>query len=319
VQILFAGKAHPQDMPAKEIIKAVIHATQDARIRHHLVFLEDYDINVARYLVQGVDVWMNNPRRPMEASGTSGMKAAANGALNLSILDGWWCEGYANAPDSGWAIGSGETYADPEEQDRIEGQALYNILEQEVVPLYYDRDKGGMPRRWIDMMRASIQKLGAFFNTHRMLTEYLDHAYLPAHRAGSRLATGNLDGARRLGEWRARVAGQWQDVNVRVDRQQAAQTLVGGSMELTLRASLGGLSPDEVSVEVLYGPLDPGGEIRDGRIATAALAGSEGAEHVYRVELPASVTGMHGYAARVMPRHADLASRIIPDLITWED
>jgi len=152
-----------------------------------------------------------------------------------------------------------------------------------------------------------------------MLTEYLDFAYLPAHVAGSRLTSGNLDGARKLGEWRARVVDEWDNVHVRVVRQDEKHTVVGGSVELTLRATLGSLTPDEVSVEVLYGPLDPGGEIRDGRIATAVLAGSEGADHVYRVELPASMTGMHGCAARVMPRHEDLVSRIVPELITWED
>ncbi len=204
VQILFAGKAHPQDLPAKEIIRSVIHFASDPRVRDRLVFLEDYDINVARYMVQGVDVWLNNPRRPLEASGTSGMKAAANGALNVSILDGWWDEGYS--PDLGWAIGSGETYGDPEEQDRVECEALYSLLENEIVPLFHDRDRGGLPRAWIAMMKASIRKLGAYFNTHRMVQEYTEASYLPAHRAGLRLSANDFSAARELTAWRERAA-----------------------------------------------------------------------------------------------------------------
>jgi len=190
---------HPRregELPAKEIIRSVIHFASDPRVRDRLVFLEDYDINVARYMVQGVDVWLNNPRRPLEASGTSGMKAGANGALNVSILDGWWDEGYS--PDLGWAIGSGETYGDPEEQDRVECEALYNLLENEIVPLFHDRDRGGLPRAWIAMMKVSIRKLGAYFNTHRMVQEYTETSYLPAHRAGSRLSANDYSAAREL-------------------------------------------------------------------------------------------------------------------------
>ena len=197
VQIIFAGKAHPQDLPAKEIIRSVKHFASDPRVRNQMVFVEDYDINVARYMVQGVDVWLNTPRRPLEASGTSGMKAAANGALNVSVLDGWWDEGYA--PDVGWAIGSGEVYGDPEEQDRVECEALFNLLENEIVPMFYERDRSGLPREWIAMMKASIRKLGAFFNTQRMVREYTESCYLPAHRAGVRLSADQLRS--RQGRW----------------------------------------------------------------------------------------------------------------------
>jgi starch phosphorylase len=317
VQIVFAGKAHPQDLPAKEIIKSVIHFASDARIRHRLVFLENYDINVARYLVQGVDVWLNTPRRPQEASGTSGMKAAANGGLNVSILDGWWCEGYA--PDTGWAIGSGEVYQDPEEQDQVECDALYNLLENEIVPLFYERDKGGLPRGWIDLMKTSMRKLGAYFNTGRMLQEYTEWSYLPAHRAGTRLAGDGFAAARNLAAWRSRVAAEWSRVSMRVDgAQPAGDFLVGSRVAVAVRANLGVLSADDVAVEIYYGVLDPAGQVRNGEIIRARHEGREGTEDVYRAEIPCRVSGRFGFAARIIPRHADLVNPLTPLLLTWE-
>ena len=154
MQIIFAGKAHPRDNPGKDLIRQIVHAGRLETLRRSLVFLEDYDMNVARYLVQGVDVWLNTPLRPMEASGTSGMKVAANGGLNVSVLDGWWDEGYD--PSVGWAIGSGETYDDLEYQNTVESQALYDLLEKEIVPLFYDRGSDGLPRGWIAKMKAAM-------------------------------------------------------------------------------------------------------------------------------------------------------------------
>jgi glycogen phosphorylase len=317
VQILFAGKAHPQDLPAKEIIKSVIHFAHDARIRQRLVFLENYDINVARYMVQGVDVWLNTPRRPLEASGTSGMKAAANGGLNVSVLDGWWCEGYS--PDVGWAVGSGEVYTDPEEQDQVECDALYNLLENEILPLFYDRDKGGLPRGWIGMMKASMRKLGAGFNTARMVQEYTEHFYLPAHRAGSRLAKEAFASAKELTAWRSRVAAEWSRVSLRVDGAKASEDLlVGSRFAVTVRASLGALSADDVAVEISYGMLDPAGEVRNGAVIGARHEGREGSEEIFRAEIPCRASGRFGFAARVIPRHPDLVNPLTPLLLTWE-
>lgn len=317
VQILFAGKAHPQDLPAKEIIRSVIHFASDPRVRDRLVFLEDYDINVARYLVQGVDVWLNNPRRPLEASGTSGMKAAANGALNVSILDGWWDEGYS--PDLGWAIGSGETYGDPEEQDRVECEALYNLLENEIVPLFHDRDRGGLPRAWIAMMKASIRKLGAYFNTHRMVQEYTETSYLPAHRAGSRLSANEHSAARELAAWRDRTASVWPGVTIRVEETRKHKEMrVGDTVGVAVRVRLGGLTPADVAVEIRYGFYDAAGQVRMGTILPARHDGRDGDEEIYRVEIPCAGSGRYGFAARVLPRHPDLANVLTPLRMTWE-
>ncbi|MEW6719343.1 MAG: alpha-glucan family phosphorylase [Thermodesulfobacteriota bacterium] len=317
VQIIFAGKAHPQDLPAKEIIRSVKHFASDPRIRDRIVFVEDYDINVARYMVQGVDVWLNTPRRPLEASGTSGMKAAANGALNVSVLDGWWDEGYSS--DVGWAIGSGEVYADPEEQDRVECEALFNLLENEIVPMFYDRDRGGLPRAWIAMMKASIRRLGAFFNTQRMVREYAETCYLPAHRAGGRLSADGSAAARELAAWRSRVTSAWPGVSIRVDElRKHRDMLVGDAVEAAIRVRLGGLSPEDVSVEVRHGAYTAAGEIRDGVIVTAAHERREGDEEIYRAEVPCKISGRYGFAVRVVPRHKDLVDPYTPLLLTWE-
>jgi len=178
VLLIVAGKAHPADTQAKELIRQFIHFARDPEVRNHIVFLEDYDINVARYMVQGGDCGLNTPRRPMEASGTSGMKAAANGALNISIPDGWWCEA-ENLGPNGWSIGKGERYDSTEEQDLVESEALYEILEQEVVPMFYDRGSDGLPREWISRMKSAIRTICPVFNTYRMVQEYTDRFYIP--------------------------------------------------------------------------------------------------------------------------------------------
>ncbi len=203
VQIIFAGKAHPRDNPGKDLIRQIIHHARRPEFRNRIVFIEDYDMVVARYLVQGVDIWLNTPRRPHEASGTSGMKATANGALNLSILDGWWDEGYT--PETGWAIGHGEEYADDQSdyQDTIESNAIYDLLEKDIVPLFYERGRDGLPRGWIAKMKAAMREHAGVFNTNRMVREYYEFCYLPCAQRSHRLmendlervqGPGNLDG-----------------------------------------------------------------------------------------------------------------------------
>ncbi|MFB0547037.1 MAG: alpha-glucan family phosphorylase, partial [Anaerolineae bacterium] len=193
VQFIFAGKAHPRDTAGKELIRHIVHMARREEFRQRIVFLEDYDMSLARYLLQGTDVWLNNPRRPREASGTSGMKAAANGAINLSILDGWWDEAYT--PDVGWAIGRGEVYDDQGFQDAVESRALYDLLEKEVAPLFYDQGAGGLPRKWIARMKASMTAICPNFNTNRMVLQYMEEAYGPATERFHRLAQDDMAGA----------------------------------------------------------------------------------------------------------------------------
>jgi starch phosphorylase len=178
VQLVFSGKAHPQDVPGKKVLQQVAELTRNSRFAGKVVFLEDYDINVARHLVQGVDVWLNNPRRPLEASGTSGMKVVLNGGLNLSILDGWWAEAYDGS--NGFAIGLGETHSAIDALDRMDALALYRALKEEVIPLYYQRDRDGLPRGWIARIKAAIRTLGWRFNADRMVMDYVRNCYVPA-------------------------------------------------------------------------------------------------------------------------------------------
>jgi glycogen phosphorylase len=178
VQFVFSGKSHPRDDPGKQLLQHIVRLTRDLRFAGKIVFVEDYDINVARHLVQGVDVWLSTPRRPLEASGTSGQKVVLNGGLNLSILDGWWAEAYDGA--NGFAIGMGETHNSPDVQDERDSEALYHTLEKEVIPLYYNRDQDGLPRAWIARMKHAIRTLGWRFNADRMVMDYLRACYLPA-------------------------------------------------------------------------------------------------------------------------------------------
>jgi starch phosphorylase len=184
VQIIFAGKAHPADEPGKLIIQEVYRAVKDANMGGRLIFIENYDMNIARFLVQGVDVWLNTPRIPNEASGTSGMKAALNGGINFSILDGWWAEGYNG--HNGWAIGSKTSLDDPNAQDAADAESMYDTLEKEIIPLFYKRSLEGVPVEWIAKAKESVRNLAPRFCTQRMLKEYIDRLYLPAMRSNSK-------------------------------------------------------------------------------------------------------------------------------------
>lgn len=324
VQIIFAGKAHPQDTVGKELIKTISHyARHDERFIGRVFFVEDYDINVARYLVQGVDVWLNNPRRPMEASGTSGMKAAVNGTLNLSFLDGWWDEAYT--PEVGWAIGEA-SYESEAEQDRIEAEALYNLLERGIVPKFYDRDDSGLPCNWIAMMKNSIHKLGAYFNTHRMVAEYTERFYLPAHQAGNGLRANGERRARDLAAWRRRISAAWPEVRVRCEKPDLTGELgAGDRVTLTVRAFLASLTPEDVRVEICPGDLDGGGQMREMQTLEmrpagggADPAGAENREHLFTADLICAHSGRIGYACRILPRHPDLVHPYTPFHLTWE-
>ena len=237
------------------------------------MFLEDYDMNVARYLVQGVDVWLNTPLRPMEASGTSGMKAAANGGLNLSVLDGWWAEGYE--PDVGWAIGSGETYDDLDYQDEVESQALYDLLEKEIVPLFYDRTADDLPRHWISQDEGvPCGKLTPVFNTNRMVREYAEKFYVPAMARWRELTAQGLTGARTLAEWKQWVTTAFGQVRVEsVNDNISGVAAVGRPMRVEATVILGQAKPQDVSVQLYFGQLDSDGQLPRGQAAGDDPAG----------------------------------------------
>ena len=317
VQIIFAGKAHPADNEGKDFIRQVIHFARQPEFRHRIVFLEDYDIKVGRYLYQGVDVWLNTPRRPLEASGTSGMKATANGAINISILDGWWDEAYDGT--NGWAIGRGEEYQDTAYQDRVESQALYQILESEVVPMFYTRGRDGLPREWIRRMKRAMRTICPVFNAYRMVREYTERLYIPAGAQWERLGADGLARARALAQWQERVRAAWKDVAVRAVRADTVTPLpVGDTRPVEADVALGVLRPEDVSVALYSGAFSGQWEIGSPRIAEMKAAGPV-REGVYTFQgmLSGQAAGRHGFRIRILPAHEDLPNPLTLNCIAW--
>ena len=324
VQVIFAGKAHPRDDAGKELIRQITGLTRQAELGRRLVFLEDYDMAVARKLVQGVDVWLNTPLRPNEASGTSGMKAAANGVLNLSTLDGWWDEVW-RSPDYpvgiGWAIGKGETYEDLKYQDQVEAEALYDLLERDVIPTFYDRGPDRLPRKWIERMKACIGSICPFVNTNRMVRDYTCQFYLRADELYRALEGGGAARARSLAAWTVRVRQQWPHVHIEsVEQGPSATLLVGAGLQVRARVQLGSLSAQEVAVELYLGRLNPAGDIVDAASVPMKPAEQDGlGNFLFEATTPCARSGLHGLTVRVRPQHADLPVAFLPGLICWAD
>jgi starch phosphorylase len=316
VQIIFAGKAHPKDDQGKEIIKRIIEFAQRPEIRHRIVFLEDYDINVARSLVQGVDVWLNTPRRPMEACGTSGMKAAINGVLNVSVLDGWWCEGYKE--DTGWAIGAGEEYPDHDYQDMIDSQALYNLLENDVIPCFYEGKNGKASKRWTRMMKASMKMILSNFCTHHMVNRYDRKYYRPA-MANYRSITDNAaERANQLLMQKQRLQSKWKDIRIKAPVWlKHGPFRVGETFQVAADIFLGDLRPAEVRVEIYYGNLKSIDTLTAGHTQDMEVDKDIGeGNYTYTCQLPCETSGRFGFTVRVTPQGDDHL-RYTPGLITW--
>ncbi|CAG1006705.1 glycogen phosphorylase [Anaerolineae bacterium] len=321
VQLIFAGKAHPHDTPGKEIIREIVNTARMPEFRQSIVFLENYDMAVARNMVQGVDVWLNNPRRPEEASGTSGMKVIYNGGLNVSTLDGWWDEAYD--PSLGWEIGQGEEY-DPNLyglQDMLEAQALYTLLESDVIPLYYERSRDGLPRQWINKMKNSIRNLAPFFNTHRMLQEYAQMFYLPAKERFLKLTTPNLKRGIAYSSWLSRVYNVWDQIKVLNVQTSASELKIGNYQQVKATVNLGKLTPADVLVQVYYGNMDSHGFLHEGEARDMEPTTERNPDGSSIYEFVAQVnyitTGNYGLSVRVLPNHEDLPTPFIQNLIRW--
>lgn len=318
VQFIIAGKAHPQDAAGKQLIRELYQVGRDPDLQRYFIFLEDYDINVARYMVQGVDCWLNTPRRPMEASGTSGMKASANGALNISIPDGWWCEAEHLGPN-GWSIGRGENYESLEEQDRVESEMLYELLEKEVVPTFYERGSDDLPREWIRRMKSAIRTIGPVFNTYRMVQEYTDRCYIPSGIRRNALRADKRARACALAAWKQRVHALWPQVSiVHVESGPSENLPVGTNLSVAADLHLGELTSADVTVEVYFGKLDADGQIVDGISAEMASApGVKNGLSRFEGSIRCDRTGQLGFTVRVIPNHDDLAQKHETTLITW--
>jgi starch phosphorylase len=316
VQFVIAGKAHPKDMPGKEMIRKIVHFSQDAGL-NRVVFIPDYDIHVARMMVSGCDIWLNTPRRPREASGTSGMKAAMNGLLNLSILDGWWNE--ADYVRTGWPIGAGEMYDDPEYQDNVEANDLYDLLEAEVIPLFYDRDRDNIPRRWVTKMKDAIRLNTPVFNTARMVRDYADRGYFPASDRYNALTADNCQPARELARWKTHLFEHWYDIRIEdIDISESTEIQVNQTIAVKARINLGDLHPNDLQIELYQGAVNADGEIVNGRSVVMNHEGEDAnGNRFYTTNITYTSSGLQGLSLRVLPRHEYLSSPYEPGLIRW--
>ena len=321
IQIVIAGKSHPADEGGKALIQQLVRFADQHDVRQRIVFLPDYDIGMAKPLYPGCDVWMNNPLRPYEACGTSGMKAALNGAANLSILDGWWDEWFD--PAFGWEISSAEGVDDPDRRDQEEARSLYEIIENEIVPRFYDRDARDLPRRWIQMIRDTVAGLGPKVLASRMVRDYVNELYGPA-AASTHALEDAPGGPHALAEWKRRVRDGWDQVQVdHVQSLAADQLEVGAEFSVAALVRLGVLSPQDVQVQLVTGRVDADDELRDPRV-TPFPAGEDVEVGLRRYEgtVSARRAGAIGYTVRVVPHHpllvspAEMGLAVVPSGLT---
>ncbi|WP_460695273.1 alpha-glucan family phosphorylase [Nocardia thraciensis] len=308
LQLVVAGKSHPADDGGKALIQQVVRFADDPAVRHRIVFLPDYDMSMARYLYWGCDVWLNNPLRPLEACGTSGMKAALNGSLNLSIRDGWWDEMYDG--ENGWAIPTADGVRDDNRRDDLEASALYEMLERAVLPRFYDRDSDGLPVRWMEMVRHTLRTLGPKVLASRMVRDYAVEYYTPAAGAYNAVAQDDFAGARELAEYRRCVEAAWQLVKViQVDSAGLPDTpVIGAGLSLRARIDLGGLAPTEVVVQAVLGRVSMDDDLSDVTTIEMAYAGTDSGVEVFTVDTPVPLSGAVGYTVRILPHHPLLAT-----------
>lgn len=321
VQVIFAGKAHPADRPAHEIIKQIHDIARHEGFNGKIFLIENYNMALARYLVQGVDLWLNNPRRPLEASGTSGQKAGINGIPNLSIADGWWCEGYNGK--NGWVISDGMQYENEEQQDDADSKSLYWLLENKIIPLYFKRNEDGVPTEWVKIMKESIKSVAPMFSTHRMLSDYTRAYYIPCIDRVERIRQSNYNFIRNLSVFKHNIRKFWHDIRItsenRADFPVEHSIRSGETVTLNATVYLGNLSPDDVAVEVYYGPLE-NNQIQNGMTAEMDfMKRSESSACHYSVNLKITEGGEYGYTFRVIPKHSELFNKHDIPFIKWAD
>jgi len=319
VQFIFAGKAHPRDEAGKALIQEVYRFSYEAGVENRIVVLEDYDSYIARRLVQGVDLWLNHPLRPLEASGTSGMKSAPNGGINLSVLDGWWREGYNG--NNGWAIGPEIDNGTVEFQNEVDASSLYQLLENQIIPLYYAKPDGKLPLAWLQLMRESIRSVTPVFNTQRMVKEYTERLYIPAARSYENFSHDGCGAATQLSQWKTRMRKDWPQVqisDVRVTNKDRQNIFVGEFVEISARVHLGAVDPRHVRVEAYHGEAD-NGDIRNPTATALNQTGQSDTEgnYIYQGSVPASESGTYGFSVRVLPTHPHLMQTHELRLITW--
>ncbi|GAB6036992.1 alpha-glucan family phosphorylase [Fundidesulfovibrio butyratiphilus] len=321
LQFIFAGKAHPQDNEGKKFIQQIVQLCNTPECRYSMVFLEDYDMEISSTMYQGCDVWLNTPRRPLEACGTSGMKAMCNGVLNCSTLDGWWAEAWSPDNAYGWAIGQGEEYEDLSYQDFVESQTLYNLLENEIIPTFYDRGHGNLPRSWIRKMKNALRVLGPVFTSHRMVEDYAKNAYVPAIDNYNRLVRADYAAAKDLAQWRMEMMTKWGNLQVRnIQAADPGQVYVGEPIPVSAEVWLNGIRTQDVRVEIYCGPVDYDGKFaqRETTIMSPEAKLEDGWQ-VFTGEVMPVEAGRFGFTVRILPHHPLLLDSHSLGLIKWAD
>src|SRR4051812_46267543 len=307
IQLVIAGKSHPADDGGKQLIQQMVKFADDPEIRHRIAFLPNYDIGMARYLYWGCDVWLNNPLRPLEACGTSGMKSALNGGLNLSIRDGWWDEWFDG--QNGWAIPTADGVSDPDRRDEVEARAIYDLLDNQVLPRFYERDANGIPARWVEMVRHTLRETGPKVLATRMVRDYVQDLYVPAAGSSRAMAAGGYGAARTEAAWRSQLLENWHGVRVaHVEATGVGETPeIGGGIDLRAEVELPGLTPSDVLVEAAFGRVDDADGLHQVTTVPLRHETTEGSRHWFSGTVPLTRTGAFGYTVRVLPHSANAA------------
>ncbi|MES2171583.1 MAG: alpha-glucan family phosphorylase, partial [Actinomycetota bacterium] len=308
VQIVIAGKSHPADDEGKRLIQKLVEFSQEPDIRKRMVFLPNYDIGMAQLLYPGTDVWLNNPLRPLEACGTSGMKAALNGSLNLSILDGWWAEFYDE--ENGWAIPSADSAGDSAERDKLEANSLYDLIEYQIAPRFYDRDRDAVPKRWVESIRHTLSTLSPELSANRMVREYVERLYLPAAASARAIAKDRYAPARALAAWKTRLIEAWPQISVSHVESGGVDSVpqVGDELHVRAQVNIDGLSPDDLTVEVVFGRAREGDNLVDPERIELTAEPPSGSSVEYTGTVALDRAGSFGYNVRVVPNNPLLAS-----------
>ena len=319
VQLIFAGKAHPIDQAGQDLIKYIHEISLKPQFIGKIFILEDYNIGMSRYLVSGVDVWLNNPRRPLEASGTSGQKASVNGAINFSVLDGWWAEGYNTK--NGWKIGSEVNYDNYEVQDNEDSESLYSTLEKKIVPTYYNQNEDGISEKWLEMMKESISSTGGKFSTSRMLVDYMEKLYIPLCNLTNKYYT-DLGKVTEFNEWKKEVSSNWNNIIISQEDEHNINNKVidaGNTITVSCKVKLPNIDKDNIQVQVYCGEILDNGKLDNVTITNMTLKDSNDTEKIYSYEAKVTLKtgGNYGYTFRVMPQNKMLLDSENLDLVKW--
>ena len=317
VQLIFAGKAHPADKEGQDLIKYIHQVSMMPQFKGKIFLLENYNIAMSRYLVSGVDVWLNNPRRPMEASGTSGQKASVNGVINFSVLDGWWAEGYNQ--ENGWTIGTNAEYDSYEAQDIADSQSMYRTLEEKIIPTYYEKDEKGMSKKWLELMKNSIVSTGGKYSTARMLVDYTNNYYIPLMNLTKKYYT-DIDNVAEYNMWKRDLYTNWKDLKInQVNNLDNITIDAGNNIEVGCEVELPNIDVDNITVEVYYGKILDNGIVEDVNIVPMTLTESseEERKYYYTAKIELKTGGNYGYTFRVMPKHEMILEPANLNLIKW--